>query len=67
MANSIWITGSGQAVFGASLNKNQTDNFLNSGVGNMFTGIGGNINITGIAGARNSPVIRRPTATPRST
>jgi hypothetical protein len=49
MANSIWITGSGQAVFGTSLNKNQTDNFLNSGVGNTFTGIGGNINITGIA------------------
>ena len=49
MANSIWITGSGQAVFGTSSNKNQTDNFLNSGVGNMFTGIGGNINITGIA------------------
>ena len=49
MANSIWITGSGQKVFGTSLNKNQTDNFLNSGVGNTFTGIGGNINITGIA------------------
>jgi hypothetical protein len=49
MANSIWITGSGQQVFGTSLNKNQTDNFLNSGVGNTFTGIGGNINITGIA------------------
>jgi hypothetical protein len=49
MANSIWITGSGQAVFGTSLNKNQTDNFLNSGVTNTFTGIGGNINITGIA------------------
>ena len=49
MANSIWITGSAQAVFGTSLNKNQTDNFLNSGVGNTFTGIGGNINITGIA------------------
>jgi hypothetical protein len=49
MANSIWITGSGQAVFGTSLNKGQTDNFLNSGTGNTFTGIGGNINITGIA------------------
>src|SRR5580658_4313207 len=49
MANSIWITGSGQDVFGTSLTKNQTDNFLNSGVGNTFTGIGGNINITGIA------------------
>ena len=49
MANSIWITGNDEAVFGTSLNKNQTDNFLNSGTGNTFTGIGGNINITGVA------------------
>ena len=49
MANSIWITGSNQNVFGTSLNKNQTDNFLNSGQMNTFWGIGGNINITGIA------------------
>ena len=49
MANNNWITNSGQTVFGAALNKNQTDNFLNSGVGNTFIGIGGNINVTGIA------------------
>jgi hypothetical protein len=49
MPNSNWITGSNQVVFGAALNKNQTDNFLNSGASNTFVGIGGNINITGIA------------------
>ncbi len=44
-----FVTDSGVTIFGNAVNRFQTDQIYNAGVGNTFIGIGGNIDITGFA------------------